>query len=130
MVVVPPYQAYLLLPKASSGSDIDHLTPIMATTSRFMSKLAGQIVLLIGATGGIGVGVAQGLLEFGAIVYLSSFREAKSRPLRTVPPQRLSIGERSRFRLPMRPQQPGGGGKPGTAVRQSRQSRPRCVYGR
>jgi NAD(P)-dependent dehydrogenase (short-subunit alcohol dehydrogenase family) len=44
---------------------------------RFTSKLAGQKILLIGATGGIGICVAQGLIEFGATVYLSSSREAR-----------------------------------------------------
>jgi NAD(P)-dependent dehydrogenase (short-subunit alcohol dehydrogenase family) len=33
--------------------------------------------LLIDATGGIGIAIAQGLIEFGATVFLSSSREAK-----------------------------------------------------
>jgi len=49
----------------------------MLTQSRFASKLAGQHVLLIGATGGIGIALAQGLLEFGASVFLSSSSESK-----------------------------------------------------
>lgn len=49
----------------------------MSRTPRFTSKLAGQKILLIGATGGMGICLAQGLIEFGATVYLSSSREAK-----------------------------------------------------
>jgi NAD(P)-dependent dehydrogenase (short-subunit alcohol dehydrogenase family) len=49
----------------------------MSATPRFTAKLAGQKILLLGATGGIGIAVAQGLIEFGATVYLSSSREAK-----------------------------------------------------
>ncbi|KIV77375.1 hypothetical protein PV11_09173 [Exophiala sideris] len=45
--------------------------------SRFTSKLVGQRVLLVGGTGGVGVGVAQALIEHGAIVILSSSREHK-----------------------------------------------------
>jgi NAD(P)-dependent dehydrogenase (short-subunit alcohol dehydrogenase family) len=49
----------------------------MSQTARFTAKLAGQKVLLIGATGGIGIAIAQGLIEFGATVVLSSSREAR-----------------------------------------------------
>jgi NAD(P)-dependent dehydrogenase (short-subunit alcohol dehydrogenase family) len=49
----------------------------MSQTARFTAKLAHQKVLLIGATGGIGIAIAQGLVEFGATVFLSSSREAK-----------------------------------------------------
>lgn len=45
--------------------------------ARFTSKLTGQRVLLVGGTGGVGVGVAQALIEFGATIILSSSREAK-----------------------------------------------------
>ena len=44
---------------------------------RFIDKLAGQRVLLIGGTGGVGISVAQALLESGAEIILSSSREAK-----------------------------------------------------
>lgn len=44
---------------------------------RFTSKLTGQRVLLVGGTGGVGMGVAQALIEFGATVILSSSRETK-----------------------------------------------------
>lgn len=43
----------------------------------FSQKLAGKRILLVGGTGGVGVAVAKGLLEFGAIIILSSSREAK-----------------------------------------------------
>jgi NAD(P)-dependent dehydrogenase (short-subunit alcohol dehydrogenase family) len=49
----------------------------MSQTARFTAKLAYQKVLLIGATGGIGIAVAQGLIEFGATVFLSSSHEAR-----------------------------------------------------
>ena len=49
----------------------------MSQTVRFTAKLAHQEVLLIGATGGIGIAIAQSLVEFGATVFLSSSREAK-----------------------------------------------------
>ena len=56
----------------------NRLVPItMSRAPRFTSKLSGQRVLLIGATGGIGIAIAQGLIEFGATVYLSSSREDK-----------------------------------------------------
>ncbi|KAK5046242.1 hypothetical protein LTR84_008385 [Exophiala bonariae] len=45
--------------------------------ARFTSKLAGQRVLLVGGTGGVGISVAQALIEFGASVILSSSRETK-----------------------------------------------------
>lgn len=45
--------------------------------ARFTSKLAGQRILLVGGTGGVGVSVAQALIEFGATVILSSSRETK-----------------------------------------------------
>ncbi|EXJ79889.1 hypothetical protein A1O3_08174 [Capronia epimyces CBS 606.96] len=45
--------------------------------TRFTNKLAGQRVLLVGGTGGVGLSVAQALLEFGATVVLSSSRAAK-----------------------------------------------------
>jgi NAD(P)-dependent dehydrogenase (short-subunit alcohol dehydrogenase family) len=49
----------------------------VSQTARFTAKLAHQKVLLLGATGGIGIAIAQGLVEFGATVFLSSSREAK-----------------------------------------------------
>jgi len=45
--------------------------------ARYTSKLTGQRVLLVGGTGGVGVGVAQALIEFGATIILSSSRETK-----------------------------------------------------
>ncbi len=45
--------------------------------ARFTNKLIGQRVLLVGGTGGVGVSVSQGLIEFGATVILSSSREEK-----------------------------------------------------
>lgn len=47
------------------------------TITRFTNKLAGQRVLLVGGTGGVGISVAQALIEYGATVILSSSREAK-----------------------------------------------------
>lgn len=44
---------------------------------RFTHKLVGQRALLVGGTGGVGISVAQALLEFGATVVLSSSRETK-----------------------------------------------------
>ena len=44
---------------------------------RFINKLANQRVLLIGGTGGVGIAVAQLLIEYGAEIILSSSREAK-----------------------------------------------------
>ncbi|KIX09922.1 uncharacterized protein Z518_01003 [Rhinocladiella mackenziei CBS 650.93] len=44
---------------------------------RFTNKLAGQRVLLVGGTGGVGISIAQALLEYGAFVTLSSSRETK-----------------------------------------------------
>ncbi|OAP61241.1 hypothetical protein AYL99_03442 [Fonsecaea erecta] len=44
---------------------------------RFTSKLAGQRILLVGGTGGVGISVAQGLIEFGATIILSSSRASK-----------------------------------------------------
>jgi NAD(P)-dependent dehydrogenase (short-subunit alcohol dehydrogenase family) len=49
----------------------------VSQTARFTTKLTHQKVLLIGATGGTGIAMAQGLVEFGAIIFLSSSREAK-----------------------------------------------------
>ncbi|KAL6243282.1 hypothetical protein RBB50_009834 [Rhinocladiella similis] len=45
--------------------------------ARFVNKLAGQRVLLVGGTGGVGISVAQALVESGAVVILSSSREQK-----------------------------------------------------
>lgn len=45
--------------------------------ARFTSKLAGQRILLVGGTGGVGISVAHALIEFGATVILSSSRETK-----------------------------------------------------
>ncbi|KAK5272324.1 hypothetical protein LTR99_001715 [Exophiala xenobiotica] len=45
--------------------------------ARFTNKLTGQRVLLVGGTGGVGLSVAQALIEFGATVILSSSREQK-----------------------------------------------------
>lgn len=45
--------------------------------TRFANKLAGKRVLLVGGTGGVGISVAQALIESGAIVVLSSSRETK-----------------------------------------------------
>jgi len=45
--------------------------------ARFTNKLAGQRVLLVGGTGGVGISVAQALLEYGASIILSSSRESK-----------------------------------------------------
>ncbi|OQV05185.1 hypothetical protein CLAIMM_09965 [Cladophialophora immunda] len=45
--------------------------------ARFTDKLAGQRILLVGGTGGVGISVAQALIEFGASVILSSSRESK-----------------------------------------------------
>ncbi|EXJ72383.1 uncharacterized protein A1O5_04887 [Cladophialophora psammophila CBS 110553] len=45
--------------------------------ARFTNKLAGQRVLLVGGTGGVGISVAQALVEFGATVILSSSRASK-----------------------------------------------------
>jgi NAD(P)-dependent dehydrogenase (short-subunit alcohol dehydrogenase family) len=46
-------------------------------TARFTNKLAGKRILLIGGTGGVGISVAQALIEQGASVILSSSRESK-----------------------------------------------------
>ncbi|KEF60547.1 uncharacterized protein A1O9_02108 [Exophiala aquamarina CBS 119918] len=45
--------------------------------AHFTSKLVGQRVLLVGGTGGVGVGVAKALIEFGATIIVSSSRETK-----------------------------------------------------
>lgn len=45
--------------------------------ARFTNKLVGQRVLLVGGTGGVGISIAQALIEFGGTVILSSSREAK-----------------------------------------------------
>lgn len=45
--------------------------------ARFTNRLEGQRALLVGGTGGVGISVAQALLEFGATIILSSSREAK-----------------------------------------------------
>jgi NAD(P)-dependent dehydrogenase (short-subunit alcohol dehydrogenase family) len=45
--------------------------------TKFINKLAGQRILLIGGTGGVGIAVAQALLESGATIILSSSRESK-----------------------------------------------------
>ncbi|EXJ83881.1 hypothetical protein A1O1_07509 [Capronia coronata CBS 617.96] len=50
--------------------------------SQFTDKLAGQRVLLVGGTGGVGVSVAQALLEFGATIVLSSSHESKVKDVR------------------------------------------------
>ncbi|KAJ9618533.1 uncharacterized protein PV06_09227 [Exophiala oligosperma] len=47
------------------------------STTRFVNKLVGQRVLLVGGTGGVGISVAQALVESGAVVILSSSREQK-----------------------------------------------------
>ena len=44
---------------------------------RFSNKLVGKRVLLVGGTGGVGIAVAQALIESGACVILSSSRETK-----------------------------------------------------
>ncbi|OCT50726.1 3-oxoacyl-[acyl-carrier-protein] reductase FabG [Cladophialophora carrionii] len=49
------------------------------SSPRFSNKLAGKRVLLVGGTGGVGMSVAQALIEFGASIILSSSREAKVR---------------------------------------------------
>ncbi|KAL2426469.1 Short-chain dehydrogenase/reductase phqE [Exophiala dermatitidis] len=49
----------------------------MSPVRRFTNKLTGQRVLLVGGTGGVGISVAQALLEQGATIILSSSREAK-----------------------------------------------------
>ncbi|EXJ62662.1 hypothetical protein A1O7_03100 [Cladophialophora yegresii CBS 114405] len=49
------------------------------SSPRFSNKLAGKRVLLAGGTGGVGISVAQALIEFGASIILSSSREAKVR---------------------------------------------------
>ncbi|RVX66177.1 hypothetical protein B0A52_10069 [Exophiala mesophila] len=46
-------------------------------TPRFTNKLHGQRILLVGGTGGVGISVAQALIEYGATVILSSSRESK-----------------------------------------------------
>jgi NAD(P)-dependent dehydrogenase (short-subunit alcohol dehydrogenase family) len=45
--------------------------------ARFANKLAGQRILLVGGTGGVGISVARALVEYGAAVILSSSRETK-----------------------------------------------------
>lgn len=45
--------------------------------ARFTNKLTGKQVLLVGGTGGVGISVAQALLEYGATIILSSSRESK-----------------------------------------------------
>lgn len=45
--------------------------------ARFTNKLADQRVLLVGGTGGVGISVAQALIESGASIILSSSRESK-----------------------------------------------------
>jgi len=45
--------------------------------ARFTNKLAGQRVLLVGGTGGVGISVAQALVESGATIILSSSRASK-----------------------------------------------------
>jgi NAD(P)-dependent dehydrogenase (short-subunit alcohol dehydrogenase family) len=47
--------------------------------SHFTSRLSSARVLIIGGTGGLGVGLARALIEYGATVILSSSREAKVR---------------------------------------------------
>ncbi|KIW20536.1 hypothetical protein PV08_01111 [Exophiala spinifera] len=47
--------------------------------ARFSKKLAGKRVLLVGGTGGVGISVAQALVDSGAVVILSSSREQKVR---------------------------------------------------
>jgi NAD(P)-dependent dehydrogenase (short-subunit alcohol dehydrogenase family) len=47
------------------------------SSSRFISKLSNSRVLLLGGTGGVGISLTRALLENGAIVILSSSREAK-----------------------------------------------------
>ena len=49
----------------------------MTPTGLFSRKLVDKRVLLVGGTGGVGISVAQALLEFGATVILSSSRQAK-----------------------------------------------------
>ncbi|OAG37381.1 hypothetical protein AYO21_08458 [Fonsecaea monophora] len=45
--------------------------------ARFTNKVAGQRILLMGGTGGVGISVAQALIEFGASIILTSSRESK-----------------------------------------------------
>ncbi|KIV91242.1 hypothetical protein PV10_05803 [Exophiala mesophila] len=47
------------------------------STPRFTNKLHNQRILLVGGTGGVGISVAQALIEYGATVILSSSRESK-----------------------------------------------------
>lgn len=53
------------------------MSPI--TPPDFKNKLAGQTVLLLGGTGGVGVAVSHALLQSGASVILTSSRESKLR---------------------------------------------------
>jgi NAD(P)-dependent dehydrogenase (short-subunit alcohol dehydrogenase family) len=49
----------------------------MSQTARFTAKPCPPKVLLISATGGIGIAIARGLDDFGTTVFLSSSHEAK-----------------------------------------------------
>jgi NAD(P)-dependent dehydrogenase (short-subunit alcohol dehydrogenase family) len=49
----------------------------MSTMYRFTSKLAGQKVLVIGGTSGIGLAVTKASIEFGAAVVVSSSTQAR-----------------------------------------------------
>jgi NAD(P)-dependent dehydrogenase (short-subunit alcohol dehydrogenase family) len=45
--------------------------------AKFTNKLIGKRVLLVGGTGGVGISVAQALIESGGSIILSSSRESK-----------------------------------------------------
>jgi NAD(P)-dependent dehydrogenase (short-subunit alcohol dehydrogenase family) len=49
----------------------------MSDANRFTSKLAGKRILIIGGTSGLGFAVAQGSLEFGATIIISSSNATK-----------------------------------------------------
>ncbi|KIW16162.1 hypothetical protein PV08_06213 [Exophiala spinifera] len=49
----------------------------MATTTKFLNKLQDKRVLIIGGSSGIGYGVAEGCLEFGAEVVIASRSRSK-----------------------------------------------------
>ena len=49
----------------------------MSPGGHFSRKLVDKRVLLVGGTGGVGIGVASALLEFGTTVILSSSRQTK-----------------------------------------------------
>lgn len=43
--------------------------------NKYLNKLRGQLVVLIGGTGGIGVGIAEACIEFGAAVVVASSKQ-------------------------------------------------------